>query len=38
MKNLFFCTPSDREEIVNLIRRQNKSTDLMNIPVLINYI
>ena len=36
MENLFFCAPSDREEIVNLIRRQkNKSTDLMNIPVFI---
>ena len=36
VKNLFFCTPSDREEIVNLIRRQkNKSTDIMNIPVFI---
>ena len=34
--NSFFCSPSDREEIVNLIRRQkNKSTDLMNIPVFI---
>ena len=34
MENSFFCTPSDSEEIVNLIRRQkNKSTDLMNIPV-----
>ena len=32
----FFCAPTDREEIVNLIRRQqNKSTDLMNIPVFI---
>ena len=32
----FFCPPSDREEIINLIRRQkNKSTDLMNIPVFI---
>ena len=31
-----FCAPSDREEIVNLIRRlQNKSTDLVNIPVFI---
>ena len=29
-------TPSDNEEIVNLIRRQkNKSTDLMNIPLFI---
>ena len=36
MENLFFCAPSDVEEIVNLIRRQkNKSTDLMNIPVFI---
>ena len=36
MENSFFCTPSDRKEIVNLIRRQkNKSTDLMNIPVFI---
>ena len=36
MENLFFCAPSDREEIVNLIHRQkNKSTDLMNIPVFI---
>ena len=36
MENSFFCNPSDREEIVNLIRRQkDKSTDLMNIPVLI---
>ena len=36
MKNSFFCAPSDREEIVNLIRRQkNKSTDLMNISVFI---
>ena len=36
MENSFFCTPSDREEIVNLIRRQkNKTTDLMNIPVFI---
>ena len=34
VENSFFCSPSDREEIVNLIRRQkNKSTDLMNIPV-----
>ena len=32
----FFYTLSDREEIVNLIRRQkNKSTDLMNIPVFV---
>ena len=36
VENSFFCTPSDREEIVNLIDRQkNKSTDLMNIPVFI---
>ena len=36
MENSFFCAPSDREEIVNLIRRQkNKSTDLMNIAVFI---
>ena len=36
VENSFFCSPSDREEIVNLIRRQkNKSTDLMNIPVFI---
>ena len=35
VENSFFCAPSDREEIVNLIRRQNKSTDLMNIPVFI---
>ena len=34
--NSFFCDPPDREEIVNLIRRQkNKSTDLMNILVFI---
>ena len=31
-----FLTPSDSEEIVNLIRRQkSKSTELMNIPVFI---
>ena len=31
-----FLSPCDSEEIVNLIRRQqNKSTDLMNIPVFI---
>ena len=36
MENSFFCAPSDRAEIVNLIGRQkNKSTDLMNIPVYI---
>ena len=36
VENSFFCSPSDREEIVNLHRRQkNKSTDLMNIPVFI---
>ena len=36
MENSFFCAPSDREEIVNLILRQkNKSTDIMNIPVFI---
>ena len=36
VENSFFCSPSDREEIVNLIRRQkNKSTDLMNILVFI---
>ena len=36
MENSFFCTPSDREEIVNLICRQkNKSTDLLNILVFI---
>ena len=32
----FFCAPSDRDEIVNIIRSQkNESTDLMNIPVFI---
>ena len=37
MENSFVCaSSSDREEIVNLIRRQmNKSTDLINIPVFI---
>ena len=36
VENSFLCAPSDREKIVNLIRRQkNKSTDLMNIPVFI---
>ena len=36
VENSFFCPPSDREEIVDLILRQkNKSTDLMNIPVFI---
>ena len=36
VENLFFCPPSDSEEIVNLIRRQkNKSTDRMIIPVFI---
>ena len=36
VKNSFFCAPSDRLEIVNLIHRQkNKSTALMNIPVFI---
>ena len=36
MENSFFCPPIDREEIVYLIcRQENKSTDLMNIPVLI---
>ena len=36
VENSFFCTPSDSEEIVNLIRRQkNKSTNLMNTPVFI---
>ena len=36
VENSFFCPPSDREEIGDLIRRQNnKSTDLMNIPVFI---
>ena len=36
MENSFFRSPSVREEIVNLIRRQkNKSTDLMNIPVFV---
>ena len=35
VENSFFCTPSDREEIVNLIRRQSKSTNLVNIPVFI---
>ena len=36
VENSFFCPPSDREEIVNLIRRQkNKSTNLMNILVFI---
>ena len=36
VENSFFCATSDRDEIVNLIRRQkNKSTDLMNIPVFI---
>ena len=35
-ENSFFCSPSDREEIINLIGRQkNKSTDLMNILVFI---
>ena len=36
MENSFFCTPSDSEEIANLINRQkNKSTDPMNISVFI---
>ena len=36
VENSYFCAPSDREEIVNLIRRQKiKSTDLMNILVFI---
>ena len=36
VENSLFCAPSDREEIINPIRRQkNKSTDLMNIPVFI---
>ena len=36
VENSFFCAPSDREEIVNPIRRQkNKSTDFMNLPVFI---
>ena len=36
VENSFFCAPSDREEIFNLICRQkNKSTDLMNISVFI---
>ena len=36
MENSFFYVPSDREEIVNLIRKQkNKSSDLMNVPVFI---
>ena len=36
VENSFFCSPSDREEIVTLIRRQkNKSTYLINIPVFI---
>ena len=36
MENSFFCSPSDREELVNLILRQkNKSTNLMNIKVFI---
>ena len=37
VENSFLCSPSDREEIVNLIRWQknNKSTDLKNIPVFI---
>ena len=36
MEISFFCAPSDREEIVNLIHMQkNKSTNLMNIPVFI---
>ena len=36
MENSFFCSTSDREEIVNLIRRQkNKSTAGMKIPVFI---
>ena len=36
MENSFFCSPNDREEIVDLIRTQkNKSTNLMNIPVFI---
>ena len=35
-ENSFFYPPSDREEIVNLVRREkNKSADLMNIPVFI---
>ena len=34
-ENSFFCPPYNREEIVNLIRRQNKSTELMNIPVFL---
>ena len=37
MENSFFCPPhpSDSEEIGNLIHTQNKSTDLVNIPVFI---
>ena len=36
VENSFFCAPSGREEIVNLIRRQkNKSSDLVNVPVFI---
>ena len=36
MENSFFCSPSDREKILDLIHRQkNKSTDLMNILVFI---
>ena len=36
MVNSFFCNSSDREGIVNLIRRQkNKFTDLINILVFI---
>ena len=36
VENSFFCPPSDREKVVNLIRRQkNKSTDLRNIHVFI---
>ena len=36
MENSFFCPSSEREEILNLIRRQkNKSTDLMNMTIVI---
>ena len=39
VENSFFCAPSDREDIVNLIHRQkNKSTDLINMPVFIQKI
>ena len=36
VKNSYFCPPSDRDEIVNIICWQkNKSADLMNIPEFI---